>query len=139
MNETVRNGEVKSSNDVERAKVEVAQAEAALSKRLHEATVVGEATMKRAFALARPVLVGAAVLGGVIWIASMIRRSSRHGGGRAVSAERSVVSEVLRAAALSLASVTARRLGERFLTAPDATQSISAGRVASPQVPSHTR
>ena len=138
MNETIRNGEVKSSNDLERAKVEVAQAEAALSKRLHEATVVGEATVKRAFALARPVLVGAVVIGGVVWIASMLRRS-RHGGGRPISTERSVVAEVVRAAALSLASVAARRLGERWLSAPDATQSISAGRAGSPQVPSHTR
>ena len=138
MNGTIRNGEGKSSNDVERAKVEVAQAEAALSKRLHEATVVGEATMKRAFALARPVLVGAVVLGGLVWITSMIRRS-RRGRGRPVSTERSVVSEVVRAAAISLASVTARRLSERLLAAPDATQSISAGRVASPQMPSSTR
>jgi len=138
MNETIRNGEVKSSNDLERAKVEVAQAEAALSKRLHEASVVGEATVKRAFALARPVLVGAVVLGGVLWIASMLRRS-RRGGGRSVPSERSVVSEVVRAAALSLASVTARRLGERWLASPDTAQSISAGRAGSPQVPNFTR
>ena len=138
MNETIRNGEVNGSNDLERAKVEVAQAEAALSKRLHEASVVGEATVKRAFALARPVLVGVVVLGGVVWIASMLRRP-RRGGGRSVSSERSVVSEVVRAAALSLASVTARRLGERWLAAPDAAQSISAGRAGAPQVPSYTR
>jgi hypothetical protein len=138
MNETVQNGEIKSSNDLERAKDEVAQAEAALSDRLHEATAVGEATMKRAFAVARPVLVGAALIGGAVWIASMFRRS-RRGGERPVMVQRSVVAEVVRAAALSLASVAARRLGERLLAAPNATQSISAGRAGSPHTSSHAR
>ena len=138
MNETIRNGEIKGDNELDRAKSEVAQAEAALSERLHEATAIGEATMKRAFALARPVLIGAVVIGGVVWIASMFRRS-RKSGGRPVSTERSVVAEVVRAAALSLASVTARRLGERLLEAPDATQSIPTGRAGSPRVPSYTR
>ncbi len=136
MNENIRNGEAKSTTDLDRAELDVAKAEAALSDRLHEATALGEATVKRAFSAAKPILIGAAVVGGVVWIVSMIRRPRRSGAG---SRERGVAAEVFRVAALSLASVAARRLAERYLTVPELTQSIPAGRAGSPREPSYVR
>jgi hypothetical protein len=135
MNEPIRNGELKSKSELDRAQRDVARAEAALSERLHEATALGEATVKRAFSAAKPILIGAAVVGGVVWLVSMMRRPRR---GPMASRERGVGAEVFRAAALSLASVAARRVAERYLTLPESTQSIPARRAGSPQ-PSYVR
>jgi hypothetical protein len=135
MNAPNSNGEPKSKSELDRAEREVAKAEAVLSERLHEATALGEATVKRAFSAAKPILIGAAVVGGVVWLVSMMRRPRRSSMG---SRERSVGAEIFRAAALSLASVAARRVAERYLSLPESTQSIPARRAGAPQ-PSYVR
>jgi hypothetical protein len=140
MNEATGNGEPNSSSELDRAEREVAQAEAALSHRLSEAKTVGEETLKRALSVAKPVLIGVAVVGGLVWIVSMLRRSnSSRMRPMAAVTERSVAAEVVRTAALSLASVAARRVAERYLASPDLIQSISTGRAGSPQAPLYAR
>jgi hypothetical protein len=140
MNEATGNSEPNSSSDLERAEREVAQAEEALSHRLSEAKTAGEETLKRALSVAKPVLIGAAVVGGLVWVVSILRRSNSPRS-RAVAAvtERSVAAEVFRTAALSLASVAARRVAERYLALPDPIQSISTGRAGAPQSPLYAR
>src|SRR5689334_16940842 len=87
------------------ARREVARAERQLSHRLGEATAAGEATVKRAFAVAKPALIGIAVAAGVVWVVSLLRRPRR----RAASnpSEPSIIKEAVRAAALGLASAAA--------------------------------
>jgi hypothetical protein len=114
------------SNELDVARREVARAERQFSHRLSEVSAAGEATMKRAVSLAKPVLVGVAVVGGVVWLASLLRRGSR---GRAPGpSQPSILREALRSAALSLAAAAARRVGEHFLAANGAPPLVSPGR-----------
>ena len=126
---TLPNGK---ANDVDAAKLEVARAERALSQSLHDASDAGVATLKRAAVVARPVLLGAAAVVGLVWIVRSIRRSREPAWRRPPPAQRSVFGEVARTAALSLASTAARRLADRYLAEPAGLQSTSAGRAGSP-------
>lgn len=121
-----------SANEFDAAKLEVARAERALSQSLHEASDAGVATIKRAAVVARPVLLGAAAVVGIVWIVRSIRGARQSGWRRPPRSERSVLAEVTRAAALSLASAAARRLADRLLHDPTGMQSTSAGRAGSP-------
>jgi len=123
---------VSSVNDVDAAKLEVERAERALSRSLHEVSDAGVATLKRAAGVARPVLIGAAAVVGVVWIVRSIRRAGQPAWRRPPPTERSVLGEVLRAAALSLASTAARRLADRLIHEPRGMQSTSAGRAGAP-------
>lgn len=106
-------------NDLDAARRDVARAEARLSSRWRAAKVAGQKTMGRAMTLAKPVLIGAAVVGGVALLVSSLSRrrrgSVRHS---SIPSGPSLVSEVARAAALALASTAARRLAERYLVVP---------------------
>ena len=133
---TLPNGK---SSDVDAAKLEVARAERALSQSLHDASDAGVATLKHAAGVARPVLIGALAVVGFVWLVRNIRRGRQPGWRRPPASERSVLSEVTRAAALSLASTAARRLADRFLHEPSGMQSTPAGRASSPHSLASTR
>jgi hypothetical protein len=138
MNETAKNGLGHQDDDLEQARRDVTRAERALSHRLHEATELGGATLRRAVSVTRPVLIGVAVVGGVVWLVSMLRRGRRQSRWTPPS-QRSLLAEATRAAALSIASIAARRFAEHYLGAPEATQSISPGRAGAPQRAVHSR
>jgi len=106
------------SNDVDDAKHEVARAERALSRSLHDASAAGRATMERAVSLAKPLLVGVAVVAGIVWLVKRARRARKPVWLKQPS-ERSVLAEAARAATLSLASAGARKLAEHWLMAPE--------------------
>jgi hypothetical protein len=127
---TLPNGK---SNEVDAAKLEVARAERELSRSFHEISDAGMATLNRAKDLARPVLIGAAAVIGVVWLVRRIQRSREPAWRRPRSTERSVFGEVARAAALSLASTAARRLADHYLHDPAGTQSTPAGRASTPR------
>ncbi len=131
----MQNGVLHGTSELERAALDVKNAERALAHRVHEATALGEEKIKHAVAAARPVLIGVAVLAGLVVVASLLRRSSRSRGMLGRSPERSVLAEATRAAALALASVAARRLAERFLVAQPVPQLSPAGRTDPPQAP----
>ena len=114
---------------VDTARREVARAESKFSSRLGEATAVGEASIERALSLAKPVLIGVAVVAGILWVASLFRRPRR----RWSPSEPSVLKEAARGAALSLASTAARRVGERLIAGTATPQWTSPGRAAPPQ------
>jgi hypothetical protein len=118
---------------VHTAKQNVAQAERALSHRLEEAGVAGQATVDHALSLVRPLVIGAVAAAGLVWLVSTLRRPRRRGFVPREHARPSVMNEALRAAGLTLASAAARRLGEHLFATADATQSTPAGRPVPPR------
>jgi hypothetical protein len=105
--------------DLDAARRDVARAEARLSNRWRAAKVAGERSMGRALSLAKPVLIGAAVVGGVVFLVTSLSRRGRGSVRRtAIPTGPSLLSEVARAAALALASTAARRLADRYLVLP---------------------
>jgi hypothetical protein len=124
-----------SSSDVNQAKREVARAERLLSTRLHEAGRAGDRTLTHALSVARPLLIGAATVAGVVWLVSLLRRPRRQAFLPPAPVRPSIVKEAFRAAALSLATSAAHRMGEHFLLGANAAQSTSTGRAAPPQQP----
>ncbi len=126
-------------SDVDEAKREVERAERLLSTRLLEAGVAGNRTLDRALSLARPLIVGAVAVAGVVWLVSALRRPRRRAWLEPAPARPSLLKEALRAAALSLASTGARHIGEHFLLASATTPSSSTERTAPPQYPPTAR
>jgi len=118
-------------SDVDSARHDVLRAQRALSSRVREASVAGEAALARTLAGARPVLIGATVVTGVVVLVALLRRSRRP---RVTSgvAERSLLGQVARTLVLSLATVAARRLAESIFP-PGPMHSTSVGRGGSPQ------
>jgi hypothetical protein len=117
------------NTDLDAARHDVERAEARLSSRWRAAKVAGEKSVGRAMSLARPVLIGAAVIGGVALLVSSLRRgrrpSARH---YSVPTGPSLAADVARAVALALASTAARRLAERYLTVPLPSEVALSGR-----------
>lgn len=103
------------SLSVERARSEVHDAEERLHERIQEAKALGEATVKRTLSAAWPVLLGAAVVGGVALTVSALRHLDQEPRRVRIPRRRSLAAEMLRAAVISLASVASRRLSERYL------------------------
>jgi hypothetical protein len=124
-------------SDVDAARRDVERAERALSLRLNEASAVGRATLRSVLAVARPVLVGVALVAGAVWLARRFKRPRASAWLRPPPSERSVIAEATRAAALSLASAAARRVAERLLTVPVLDQSTPAGRADAPHSRAH--
>jgi hypothetical protein len=105
--------------DLDAARRDVARAEARLSNRWRAAKVAGEKSVGRAMSFAKPVLIGAAVVGGIALLVTSLSRRSRPIVRRvSVPTGPSLLSEVARAAALALASAAARRVAERYLVVP---------------------
>lgn len=121
------------ASDVDKAKREVERAERLLSTRLHEAGVAGDRTLDNALSLAKPLIVGAVAVAGVVWLVSVLRRPRRRPLFAAPAARPSILKEALRTATLSIASTAARRVGEHFLLAQEAADSSPAGRSLPPQ------
>ncbi|HEX5098671.1 MAG TPA: hypothetical protein VFV94_04195 [Polyangiaceae bacterium] len=120
------------SNDIDRAKQEVARAERALHEGVHEVTLVGKAGMEQALSVLKPALVAAVVVGGVVWIVSAARKPRKISFERArPSAQKSVVGEALRTLVLTLASAGARRIAESLVSGKE-DHSIPARRSAPP-------
>jgi hypothetical protein len=122
-----------SSNDIAKAKLEVARAERALNDGVHEVTLVGRAGMEQALSVLKPALVTAVVVGGVFWLISAVRRP-RH-----VSFERpsaparsSILREVLRTLVLTAATAGARRIAEAIVSPDKEDHPIPARRSAPP-------
>jgi hypothetical protein len=114
--------------DLDAARHDVERAEARLSSRWRAAKVAGEKSVGRAMSLARPVLIGAAVIGGIALIVSSLTRRGRGSSRRYSPTGPSLAADVARAAALALASTAARRLAERYLAVPTPSQSDLSGR-----------
>jgi hypothetical protein len=116
------------TDDLDTAREDVARAEERLSNRWRAAKVAGERTMGRAMSLARPVAVGAAIVGGVALIVRAVARRRRPRPWRATApaGPPSLMSEMTRAAALALASAAARHLDNRYLAVPAVAGSLSA-------------
>jgi hypothetical protein len=115
---------------VTEAEAQVFRAEQDLSNRLQEATTAGKESAEKLLNAAKPALIGAAIVLGVVVVASLFRGSRR----RSIwqrPAQRSLFGEIARAAALSLASSAARNFGERYLSA--AAHTSPPGRLAPPQ------
>jgi hypothetical protein len=127
------------TNDVDKAKREVERAERLLSTRLHEAGVAGERTLEDALSLARPLVVGAVAVAGVVWLVSLLRRPRRRPLLAVAPARPSIMKEALRTVTLSLASTAARRVGEHFLLQQEAAQSSSPGHALPPRHPNPAR
>jgi hypothetical protein len=117
---------------VEAARRAVERAELKLSDDLSRVSAVGEATVERLVASARPLLIGGAVLAAAAGVALLVWRGGRRRGAPRVSGERSLTGEVARTALLSLASAAARRYGERLFSGPHhvARRGVAAGAAA---------
>jgi hypothetical protein len=113
---------------MDKAKREVERAERMLSTRLHEAGVAGDRTLDNALSLARPLVIGAVAVAGVVWLVSLFRRPRRRALFEPAPARPSIMKEALRTVTLSLASAAARRVGEHFLLGQEAADSTPAGR-----------
>src|ERR1051325_6062450 len=107
------------SDAVDAARDEVRQAEHRLANDLERASEAGQATIKSALAKARPFLLGAAVAATLVCVAVLWRRPRRRAAWANEPRERSVLRDAGRAAAVSIASAIARRLGEHLLASPD--------------------
>jgi hypothetical protein len=114
------------------AQRDVTKAERALSHRLAEAGVAGQAAMDRAVSLVRPVVLGAVAVAGLVWLVSALRRPRRRGFVRPRSERPLLMNEALRAASLSLASAAARHLRERLFADVAPTRATPAGAVPPP-------
>jgi hypothetical protein len=111
--------------DLDAARRDVARAEERLSSRWRAAKVAGEKSVGRALSVARPVLIGAAVVGGVVWIVSSVvgKRRGRYRYG-APPTRSSLLGEMTRAAALALASAAAHRVADHYLAVPGSRESL---------------
>lgn len=112
----VGTGEPSKSNDIDRAKQEVARAERALKEGVHEVTLVGKAGMEQALSVLKPALVTAVLVGGVVWIVSAARKPRQVSFERATAGQRSIVGEVFRTLLLTVASAGARRIAESLVS-----------------------
>jgi hypothetical protein len=124
-----------SDPDVEAAELEVKRAEAAFSETLHDASEAGRFAAQRVAKAAKPVLIGAAViatLGLAVFAFRGVRRPNPWRL-RLQPPRPSILSEVMRAAVISLASTAVRRAGENYLLGPHAAQLTPSGQSASPQ------
>ena len=117
-------------SDIDSARHEVFRAQRALSSRVREASVAGEAALARTLSVARPVLIGATVVTGVVVLVALLRRPRRPRVTNGVP-ERSLFGQVARTVVLSLATVAARRLAESIFP-PGPMHSTSVGRGGSP-------
>lgn len=126
-------------SSVNAAKRDVERAERMLSHRLEEAGIAGHATVERALSLVRPVVFGAIAAAGLVWLVSSLRRTRRRGFVLPEASRPSVMHEAVRAATLSLASMAARRIGERWfarghaLRGSDVTEPTLAGHPVPPR------
>ena len=124
-----------SDPDLEAAELEVKRAEAAFSAKLHDASEAGREAAQRVAEVAKPVLIGAAVLatlGLVVFAIRSVRKPSPWRV-RLQPPRRSVFSEIMRAAAISLGSTAVRRAGERYLLPAIEEHTRPLGQTASPQ------
>lgn len=126
-------------SDVDQAKRNVERAERLLSTRLHEAGVAGNRTLDQALSIARPLVVGAVAVAGVVWLVSLLRRPRRRALFAPPPARPSIMKEALRAATLSLASTAARHAGEHFLSAHEAARASATEHEVLPQPLTTTR
>lgn len=112
--------EKQEDTDIDSAREDVARAEARLSNRWRAAKAASEQTLGRAMSLAKPVLIGAAVVGGVVLLVTSLSHRGRPRVRRiSVPTEPpSVLKEAMRAAALALASAAARHVAGRYLALP---------------------
>jgi len=108
--------------DLDAARRDVARAEARLSHRWRAAKVAGEKSVGRALSVARPVIIGVAVVGGVVWLVSRLTGGSRSRRRYAAPSGPSLAGDLVRTAALAVASTAARRLAERYLAVPDSSE-----------------
>jgi hypothetical protein len=107
------------TTDLDTARRDVARAEARLSNRWRAAKVAGEKSVGRALSVARPVLIGVAAVGGMVWLVSRLTGGSRSRPRRyAAPTGPSLLGDMARAAALAFASTAARRLAETYLHVP---------------------
>jgi hypothetical protein len=119
-NETGRDPlEAKSASDTEVALMEqdVAHASRAFSASLNDASQAGVQTVTRAVARVRPVLICITLLGGAILTIKLLRRDRRSISLRLPkdpARGRPLWAELARSAAITLASVAARRLAARW-------------------------
>lgn len=132
------------ANDVDAAKREVEAAERALSHNLKRASNLGKATVDRAKQKAKPVVIAAAVVVGVIWVVSRVRRARqppllkalrkelREAQRLAAKEQHSALGDAARSAISALATTAARKLGERYINAA-LHQATPAGHPAAPQ------
>lgn len=120
-------------NELQAAKRDVSRAEHALSQRLAEAGVAGQATVDRALALVRPLVIGAVAVAGVVWLVSALRRPRRRAFVPPASRRPLLMNEALRAASLSLVTAAARQLGEHLFANTDTTQSTPSRRAVPPR------
>ncbi len=108
--------------ELDAARRDVARAEARLSSRWRAAKAAGEQSVGRALSVARPLLIGAVVVGGVTWVVTALVRGRRRGPRRSSGpVESSILKEMARAAALALASAAARRVAEHYIALPGQT------------------
>jgi hypothetical protein len=124
-----------SDPNLEAAELEVKRAEAAFSETLHDASEAGRMAAQRVAKAAKPVLIGAAVLA-TLGIAVFAFRGARKPNPwrlRLQPPRPSILSEVMRAAVISLASTAVRRMGENYLLGAHAEQATSQGQSAPPQ------
>jgi hypothetical protein len=112
------------NTDLDAARRDVARAEARLSNRWRAAKVAGEKSVGRVLSVARPVIIGVAVVGGVAWLVSRLmggpRPRRRYAAPPATGP--SLAGEIARAAAIALASTAARRLAERYFMVPGSSE-----------------
>lgn len=132
------------ANDVDAAKREVEAAERALSHDLRRASNLGKATVNRAKQAAKPVLIAAAVVVGVIFVVSRVRRARqppllralrrelRDAQRLAAKEQHSALGDAARSAFSALATTAARKLAEGYISTA-LHQPTPAGRPASPQ------
>ncbi len=125
-----------SDPDIEAAQLEVKRAEAAFSETLHDASEAGRVAAQRVARAAKPVLIGAAVLA-TLGLAVFAFRGARRPSPWRVRLQPprpSILSEVMRAAVISLASTAVRRVGENYLLGAHAEQVTPPGQSVSPQL-----
>lgn len=121
------------TNDIAKAKLEVARAERALNDGVREVSLVGREGVKQALSVVKPALIAAVAVGGVVWIVTLVRRPRQISFERAGGPEKkSIVREALRTLALSLATAAARRIADSLVSSGKEDHSIPARQSAPP-------
>lgn len=125
-----------SDPDLEAAQLQVKRAEAAFSETLYDASEAGRVAAQRVAKAAKPVLIGAAVFA-TLGLAVLAFRGTRKPSPWRVRLQPprpSILSEVMRAAVISLASTAVRRVGENYLLGAHAEQATPPRQSDPPQL-----
>jgi hypothetical protein len=107
--------EAAANSSISAAEASVARAEVEFSASVKAASLLGRETAERVVSVARPVLIGVGILAGTLLAVRLLRGGVRPAPRGNAAPTRSLLSELGRAAAVSLAVMAGRRIAERWI------------------------